>query len=84
MEVKALVKEIMKSKGYTQAILAEKAGMKRQSNVAEILRGQSLRVDNLLRLLDAMDCELVIRSKTKIAKPGEEGKMYYPEWEVTE
>ena len=53
----------MQDKGYTQTSLAEKAGMKRQSNVSEILRSQSMRTDNFVRLLDALECDLVVQDR---------------------
>jgi len=77
MDEKTIIREIMTLKGYTQALVAEKAGLKRQSNMSEMLRSRNLRVDNLVRLLEAMDCELVIRSKTGI------GDQKHPEWTVS-
>ena len=85
MNEKEIVREIMQLKGYNQTLVAEKAGLKRQSNVAEMLRSRNLRVDNLIRLLEAMDCELVIRSKTSVVNP-DSGRTSKPEWivEITE
>ena len=82
MNEKEILREAMKIKGYNQTLIAEKAGLKRQSNVAEMLRSKNLRVDNLVRLLTAMDCELVIRSKTGVMNPDNPEKMYKPEWVV--
>ena len=86
MNEKEILRDAMKLKGYNQTIIAEKAGLKRQSNVAEMLRSKNLRVDNLVRLLTAMDCELVVRSKTSVMNPDNPSKMYKPEWvvEITE
>ena len=86
MNEKDIIREIMKLKGYNQTLVAEKAGLKRQSNMAEMLRSRNLRVDNLVRLLEAMDCELVIRSKTSVMNPDNPEKMYKPEFtvEITE
>ena len=62
MNENEIVRAVMQKKGYTQITLAEKAGMKYQSNVSEILRSKSMRVDNFIRLLNAMDCSLVVVS----------------------
>ena len=80
MNEKEIIREVMKVKGFNQTLIAEKAGLKRQSNVAEMLRSRNLRVDNLIRLLEAMDCELVVRSKTTVQTP--DGKNTKPEWRV--
>ena len=60
------VLEIMKLRGYTYARLAEKLGYKAANGVSERLRGtKDLRVDTLVKFLEQMDCELIIRSTTK-------------------
>ena len=82
MNEKEIVREVMKLKGYNQTLVAEKAGLKRQSNVAEMLRSRNLRVDNLVRLLEAMDCELVVRSKTSVVNPNNPERTHKPEWVV--
>ena len=64
MNSKNIVKEIMKQRGHTNASLANKLGFATSSGVSERLRGTTeMRVDTLINLLTAMDCELVIRSK---------------------
>lgn len=64
MTAKDIVKEIMSVRKWSQSKLAEEAGFKSQSNVTGILnRGSSLRVDNLVQMIEAMGCELVIRDK---------------------
>lgn len=54
------VREAMKTRGYNQTFVAEKAGFKGQSTVAEYLRSKHMRVDNLVRMLNAMDFDLVV------------------------
>ena len=83
MNEKDILKAIMKAKGFTQSLVAEKAGLKRQSNVSEMLRGQSIRVDNLVLLLEAMDCELVVRSKTAMPSQENPDRMVKPEWKIS-
>ena len=71
MNSKDTVKEIMKARGHNYRTLAEKLGYTNQkgealaSGVSERLRGtQEMRVDTLVKFLEALDCELVIKSKT--------------------
>ena len=66
MNGKKAVVEIMKAKGYTSKLLAEKLGYTTVSGVTERLRGaQDMRVDTLVKFLEQMDCELIIRSRTE-------------------
>lgn len=61
-----IVREIMKRKGFTFKTLADKLGYPNHSSVSEKLRvGSSQRTDTLVAFLEAMDCELVIRSKLR-------------------
>ena len=71
MNSKNTVKEIMKIRNHNYRTLAEKLGYVTQngdtlaSGVSERLRGtQEMRVDTLVKFLEALDCELVIKSKT--------------------
>lgn len=64
MNAKQIVSEVMKKRGFTNAALAEKLNYPTASGVSERLRGkQDMRVDTLVKFLDAMDCKVVIRSK---------------------
>lgn len=66
MTEKQVIRDVMGLRKWSQAMLAEKAGFKYQSNIGAILnRGDhGIRFDNLYRLLDAMDCEILVRDKT--------------------
>lgn len=57
----------IKTRGYTQALLAEKAGYKTVSSINDKLarNKNGMRVDTFVKLLEAMDFEVVVRSKTK-------------------
>lgn len=46
-----------------QSELAAKAGFKNQSNVSMLLKSKNMRTENLFALLDALDCELVLKDK---------------------
>ena len=64
MNAKQIVTEVMKKRGFTNAALAEKLKYPTASGVSERLRGkQDMRVDTLAKFLEAMDCEVIIRSK---------------------
>lgn len=64
MNAKEIVSEIMKKRGFTNASLAKKLNYPTASGVSERLRGkQDMRADTLVKFLEAMDCEVVIRSK---------------------
>lgn len=61
--LKNIIQEIMKKEGYTNASLAEKCGYSYPSAVGNMLdREFGMRVDNLIKLLEAMNCSLIIRS----------------------
>lgn len=78
-----ILKKLMKMKGYTLQLIAENAGLKRHSNVSEMMRrSRSMRVDNLVRILEAMDCEVVIRSKTAVPREDDPTRTYKPEFVV--
>ena len=65
MDIEQTIKEIITKKGYTQKSLATKLGYGHTSGVSEKLRRKGgMRIDTLVKFLTAMDCEIVIRSKT--------------------
>ena len=64
MNAKQIVSEVMKKRGFTNSALAEKLNYPTPSGVSERLRGkQDMRVDTLVKFLEAMDCEVIIKSK---------------------
>jgi transcriptional regulator with XRE-family HTH domain len=58
-----VVKTLMKTKGISGAILAEKLGYKTPSAVTKRLQSRTMTVEKLVELLGAMDCELIIKNK---------------------
>ena len=71
MNSKNTVKEIMKLRGHNLKTLAKKLGYVSQegdvlpTGVANRLGGaQEMRVDTLIKFLNALDCDLVIKSRT--------------------
>ena len=65
MNTKDIMKEIIEESGLSLATIAEKAGYKRASNVSEFLRSGNMRVDNMVRILNACGYDLVIRAERK-------------------
>lgn len=63
MTEQEVIKKAIKVRGITQAILAADAGFKRQSNVGELLRSRNLRVDNFVRLLNAMNFDVIVKDR---------------------
>lgn len=66
MKPNKIVKEIMKARGYSNASLATKLGKSTPSAVSNPLsRENGMRVDTLLEMVEAMDCEIIVRSLLK-------------------
>lgn len=63
MNEKEILREAMKARGFNQTVLAKAANLKRQTNVSEMLRGSSLQVKNFLKLLNAMQFDVVVRDR---------------------
>ena len=56
-----IVKEMMKIKKASGAVLAKKMGFNTASAVTNRLQSKTMTVEVLIKLLSALDCELVIR-----------------------
>lgn len=63
MTEKDVIRKAMEVRGYNQGMLAELSGFKRQSNVSEMLRGQSIRVDNFVRMCNAMGFDVIVKDR---------------------
>ena len=57
-----IVKEALKSVGWTQATLSKKMGYSKQSSVSNRINEGSMRVDTFVKFLDAMGYEVVVKS----------------------
>jgi transcriptional regulator with XRE-family HTH domain len=53
----------MKAKGFSGKTLAEKLGYNTPSAVTNRLQSKTMTVEKLVELLEAMDCELIIKNK---------------------
>lgn len=65
MNEKELLLVLMKETGINKTTLSDLAGYKSKSAVTEILNRQGMRVEILVKLLEALGCELVVRYKNK-------------------
>lgn len=64
MTGKEVVEQVMKLRGMSGTLLAKKLGYATQSGVSERLRGtQDMRADTLAKFLEALDCEIIVKSK---------------------
>lgn len=63
MKPNEVVKEIMKLRGHSNATLAEKLDKPTPSSISNPLsRPNGMRVDTLLEMIEALECEIVIKS----------------------
>lgn len=69
MNSKDTIKEIIKLRGYSYGAIAKKLGYISKSGVVlstgvrnRLFGAQEMRVDTLIRFLEALDCKLVIES----------------------
>lgn len=66
MKPNKIIQEIMKLRGFSNQSLATKLGKSTASAVSNKLsRANGMRIDNFMELVEAMDCEVVVRSKLK-------------------
>lgn len=63
MKPNEIVKDIMKLRGFSNQSLATKLGKSTASAVSNPLsRENGMRIDTLMEMVEAMDCEVVVRS----------------------
>ena len=66
MKPNEIVKDIMKLRGVSNQSLATKLGKSTASAVSNPLsRENGMRIDTLMEMVEAMDCEVVVRSTLK-------------------
>ena len=63
MNTDKVIKQIIIFRDSSQAELAEFMGYKSQSNINGLLNRGNMGVDKLVRMVEALDCELVVRDK---------------------
>ena len=75
MNEKDIVREAMKSLGWSQETLKEKLGYSTQSSVSSRLNGSSMRVDTFVKFLSAMGYRVIVESTSPNTNKNK--------WEVT-
>lgn len=66
MKPNEIVKDIMKLRGFSNASLASKLGKSTASAVSNPLsRENGMRIDTFLEMIEAMDCEVIVKSRLK-------------------
>lgn len=66
MKVGAIVKTIFRERNISYMSMAEKLGYKHASAISNRLDDtRPITTDILLKILDELDCDLIIRSRTK-------------------
>lgn len=60
MTGKTILKQAMKRRNYTYSALADAVQLKRASNVSEMFRSANIRIDNFVKLLNAMGYEVTV------------------------
>lgn len=63
MQASEVIRNIMSDKKITQGEITQRLGMKSQSGVSQALN-RDMKTSMLLRFLESMDCELVVRDKS--------------------
>ena len=65
MSTKQIISDVVSESGLSLATIADKAGYKRASNVSEFMRSENMRVDNMIRILNACGYHVIIKSERK-------------------
>lgn len=63
MQANEVIKTLMSNKKITQGEITQRLGMKSQSGVSQAL-SRDMKTSMLLRFLESMDCELVVKDQT--------------------
>lgn len=63
MKANAIIKNLMSNRKITQGDLTVMMNMKSQSAVSGAL-GRDMKISTLLRFLNCMDCDVIVRDKT--------------------
>lgn len=67
MQASEVIRTLMNDKKITQGEITQRLGMKSQSGVSQALN-RDMKTSMLLRFLESMDCELIVRDKTTRAE----------------
>lgn len=66
MDIRNVIKMIMKEQGFTYELMGQKMDGKSRQQIADRLnRPVTMNLSTLFKFLDVLDCDLVIRSRRK-------------------
>lgn len=66
MKPNKVTRDVMKFRGYSNMSLAKKLGKSTPTTISNALsRENGMRIDTFLKMIEAMDCEVVVRSVLK-------------------
>lgn len=68
MNEREIIRAAMKSRSYTQAMLADNLGYKSQNGIAQRLRGKEMRIETFVKFLNALGYEVIVRDKNRSNK----------------
>jgi len=84
MNEKEILREAMALSGTSQSELADRLGYSHQSAIGNLFNTKvrnSMRVDILVKMINAMGYDLIVRGREEVHAPG--GASYIPEWKVS-
>ncbi|WP_282144723.1 helix-turn-helix domain-containing protein [Thomasclavelia cocleata] len=64
MKIKQAVKKILKQENLTQVELSERMGYARSTSLSTVLSSNNPKANNLIKMMDALGYEIVLRPKT--------------------
>lgn len=68
---KDIIRKCIKERQWTQQDLAEAMGYSSQGSVGQMLSRPSMRVDTLVKVLDILGYDLIVKDRGEITKPTE-------------
>lgn len=58
-----LIKRAMKTRGYTQQMMADELGYARANGVGMAISGRNMRIDILVRMLDVLGFDVIVKDR---------------------
>lgn len=65
MTEKEIIRQAMEIRGFTQTVMAEKLGLKKQSSISDKLgdRSGSLKVEWMVQMLDVLGYDVIVQDR---------------------
>ena len=80
MNEKQALREAMKLAGVNQVQLSKMMGFSSRGTIGNVLARKDMMVSTMVKMLDAIGYDVVIRGRTEVQAPG--GSSYVPEWKI--